>query len=131
MLQCVQFHPNSNYVATGSSDRSVRLWDCVTGNHVRLMTGHKVSWQWKLFLNVDICLYCKNRRSTFFTWKHECRCVSVSFYGWPLIVINVSHYVCVNMFSQSMPEVFFKHKIIFANIKPSCLTCLLYTSRCV
>jgi len=37
----VQFHPNSNYIATGSSDRSVRLWDCVTGNCVRLMTGHK------------------------------------------------------------------------------------------
>nr|CAD7569457.1 unnamed protein product [Timema californicum] len=40
-VDCVQFHPNSNYVATGSSDRTVRLWDCVTGNHVRLMTGHK------------------------------------------------------------------------------------------
>merc|ERR1712071_543725 len=37
----VQFHPNSNYIATGSSDRSVRLWDCVTGTCVRLMTGHK------------------------------------------------------------------------------------------
>lgn len=42
-LQCVKFHPNSNYVATGSSDRTVRLWDCVTGSQVRLMTGHKVS----------------------------------------------------------------------------------------
>jgi WD40 repeat protein len=40
--QVVQFHPNSNYVATGSSDRSLRLWDCVTGSCVRLMTGHKV-----------------------------------------------------------------------------------------
>ncbi|RVE41320.1 hypothetical protein evm_014034 [Chilo suppressalis] len=38
---CVQFHPNSNYVATGSSDRTVRLWDCSTGAQVRLMTGHK------------------------------------------------------------------------------------------
>lgn len=41
MFQCIQFHPNSNYVATGSSDRRVCLWDCITGNHVRLMTGHK------------------------------------------------------------------------------------------
>lgn len=40
-LQCIQFHPNSNYVATGSSDRRVCLWDITTGNHVRLMTGHK------------------------------------------------------------------------------------------
>lgn len=42
-LQVVQFHPNSNYIATGSSDRTVRLWDVLTGNYVRLMTGHKVS----------------------------------------------------------------------------------------
>lgn len=35
------FHPNSNYIATGSSDRTVRLWDCLSGNYVRLMTGHK------------------------------------------------------------------------------------------
>lgn len=28
-------------MATGSSDRRVCLWDCTTGNHVRLMTGHK------------------------------------------------------------------------------------------
>lgn len=42
-LQCVQFHPNSNYIATGSSDRTVRLWDCVSGSQLRLMTGHKVS----------------------------------------------------------------------------------------
>lgn len=41
LSQCIQFHPNSNYVATGSSDRRVCLWDCVTGNYVRLMTGHK------------------------------------------------------------------------------------------
>ena len=41
ILQCCQFHPNSNYVATGSSDRTVRLWDVLSGNHVRLMTGHK------------------------------------------------------------------------------------------
>lgn len=40
-FQVVQFHPNSNYIASGSSDMTVRLWDCVTGNQVRLMTGHK------------------------------------------------------------------------------------------
>lgn len=40
-FQCVIFHPNSNYIATGSSDRTVRLWDCLSGNYVRLMTGHK------------------------------------------------------------------------------------------
>lgn len=42
-FQCIQFHPNSNYIATGSSDRTVRVWDCLTGSQVRIMTGHKVS----------------------------------------------------------------------------------------
>lgn len=39
--QCVQFHPNCNYVATGSTDRSVRLWDVSNGSCVRYFTGHK------------------------------------------------------------------------------------------
>ncbi len=42
-FQCIQFHPNSNYVATGSTDRSVRMWDCLNGQCVRYMTGHKGS----------------------------------------------------------------------------------------
>ncbi|KAK2098930.1 Transcription initiation factor TFIID subunit 5 [Saguinus oedipus] len=36
-----RFHPNSNYVATGSADRTVRLWDVLNGNCVRIFTGHK------------------------------------------------------------------------------------------
>ena len=27
-VDCLAFHPNCNYVASGSSDRSVRVWDC-------------------------------------------------------------------------------------------------------
>ena len=42
-VDCLTFHPNNNYVASGSSDRSVRLWDGLTGNCVRLMTGHKAA----------------------------------------------------------------------------------------
>jgi WD40 repeat protein len=41
-ITCTRFHPNSNYVATGSSDRTIRLWDVLTGNCVRILTGHKV-----------------------------------------------------------------------------------------
>ncbi|XP_060063329.1 transcription initiation factor TFIID subunit 5-like [Ylistrum balloti] len=40
-LCCALFHPNSNYIATGSSDRVVRMWDNLTGNCVRILTGHK------------------------------------------------------------------------------------------
>ena len=40
-FQCVKFHPNCNYVATGSSDRSVRLWTLQDGKSVRLMHGHR------------------------------------------------------------------------------------------
>jgi transcription initiation factor TFIID subunit 5 len=39
-LQAVKFHPNSNYVATGSSDKTCRLWDALKGDCVRLLTGH-------------------------------------------------------------------------------------------
>ena len=39
--QVVEFHPNSNYIASGSSDRSVRVWDVSTGSCVRVLTGHK------------------------------------------------------------------------------------------
>lgn len=42
-VDCLTFHPNCNYVASGSSDRSIRMWDCVTGSCVRLMTGHKAA----------------------------------------------------------------------------------------
>ena len=41
LFQVVKFHPNGNYVATGSSDKSVRLWDILTGHCVRIFTGHK------------------------------------------------------------------------------------------
>ena len=60
-FQCVQFHPNSNYVATGSTDRTVRLWDVLSGNCVRVMTGHKVSTGRITFFIVLIFkfLFCK------------------------------------------------------------------------
>lgn len=36
----MKFHPNCNYVFTGSSDKSIRMWDIHKGNCVRLFTGH-------------------------------------------------------------------------------------------
>nr|GMD51969.1 transcription initiation factor TFIID subunit 5 [Ipomoea batatas] len=40
-LQCVQWHANCNYIATGSSDKTVRLWDVQSGECVRIFIGHR------------------------------------------------------------------------------------------
>ena len=40
-MDCLRFHPNSLYLATGSSDRSCRLWDVQRGACVRLFVGHQ------------------------------------------------------------------------------------------
>ena len=39
--QCVRFHANGNYIATGSSDSTVRLWTLHDAQPVRLMHGHR------------------------------------------------------------------------------------------
>lgn len=41
--QCIKFHPNSLYIATGSSDRTCRLWDIQKGTCVRVFVGHRGS----------------------------------------------------------------------------------------
>ena len=39
-VETVKFHPNSLLVGTGSSDSTVRLWDCRDAKQVRLFEGH-------------------------------------------------------------------------------------------
>jgi len=36
-VECVEFHPNSHYIATGSCDKQIRLWEIESGECVRLM----------------------------------------------------------------------------------------------
>lgn len=40
LLQCVNFHPNGMYLATGSSDKTIRVWSASEGKTVRLLVGH-------------------------------------------------------------------------------------------
>mmetsp|Transcript_1733 Transcript_1733/g.1179 ORF Transcript_1733/g.1179 Transcript_1733/m.1179 type:complete len:95 (-) Transcript_1733:364-648(-) len=36
-IECIEWHPNCHYVATGSSDKQVRLWSVETGQCDRMM----------------------------------------------------------------------------------------------
>lgn len=40
-VSTVRWHPNSHYVATGSHDRTVRLWDVRDGKSQRILVGHR------------------------------------------------------------------------------------------
>lgn len=40
-VTCLDFHPNSNFVAGGSDDGNIYMWDMLTGNAVQVFSGHK------------------------------------------------------------------------------------------
>ena len=52
-VDLVRWHPNCHYVATASSDRSVRLWDVASGACVRAMGGLRNSAPTSLAMSPD------------------------------------------------------------------------------
>jgi len=42
-VEVVSFHPNCQYIATGSADCSVRLWDIAQGGTARILLGHQAA----------------------------------------------------------------------------------------
>lgn len=41
MFQILKFHPNQAIIASGSSDKCIRVYELVTGDCQRLLMGHK------------------------------------------------------------------------------------------
>ena len=37
-FQCIAFHPNGIYIATGSTDTTIRMWCVVSGKVLRIFT---------------------------------------------------------------------------------------------
>jgi WD40 repeat protein len=40
VVRGLAFHPQTHYLATGSSDRQIKLWNCATGECLATFDGH-------------------------------------------------------------------------------------------
>ena len=42
-VRCVAFSPSGERIATGSEDKTVKLWDAATGRHIATSRDHRAS----------------------------------------------------------------------------------------
>ena len=42
-VKSVAFSPNKDYLASGSLDKTISLWNLKSGEHIRTLTGHSRS----------------------------------------------------------------------------------------
>src|SRR5262249_19575491 len=49
MVQCVAFSPDGKILASGSRDRTIKLWDVASGKNTATLTGHKRGGWWLAF----------------------------------------------------------------------------------
>ena len=52
----MEFHPNGEYIGSGSQDTTCRLWDAASGQCVRVLSGSKVCLSLSLAVSHSVLL---------------------------------------------------------------------------